>query len=257
MPSESELRDAFRSSATITTTGIDTDAVLRKVRARRIPKQLALSSLSVLAIVGVATFGITTLPSLLPGQNAASDTATMATAPESAAGDTAGEDQAKFAEARRANVNSCGTPTVMIGPDPSGLVLTINFPGSPPAGDTEVVGSVSLTNSGTTPVSGTTALSPTITVSRDGITVWHSHGEIPSAVRQISLEPGQSYRYDAYFTSEECGPDDEVDGQFRDDLPPLTAGAYEVSAQLIFVPDDADAGESILVGGPPKDIRLH
>lgn len=257
MPSESELRARLHSSANSTTTGIDTETVLRKVRARRVPKQLAFSSLSVLAVVGVATFGITALPSLLPGQNAASDTAMMATAPESVQDDAAGESQAKTSEARWASVNSCGTPTIVSGPDPSGLALTVDFPDSPPAGDAEVIGMVSLTNSGTVPVSGTTAPSPTITVSSDGMTVWHSHGEMTSVAQHVSLDPGQSYFYDAYFTPAECGPEDEVDGQFRDTLPPLAAGAYTVSALLSFVPDDADAGESILVGGPPQAIRLR
>lgn len=257
MSSESELRARLRSSANITTTGIDTDAVLRKVRTRRVPKQLAFSSLSVLAVVGVAAFGITTLPSLLPGENAASDTAMMATAPESAQGDAPGESQAKFFDARLASVNFCGMPTIMAGPDPSGLTLAVNFPDSPPAGGAEVVGTVSLTNSGTVPVSGTTAPSPTITVSRDGTTVWHSHGEMATVAMHVSLDPGQSYFYDTYFTPVECGPEDEVEGQFRDTLPPLVAGAYAVSAELLFVPDDADAGESILVGGPPKGIVLR
>lgn len=262
MPSESELRDAIRSSADITTTGIDTDAVLRKVRARRVPKQLAFSSLSVLAVVGVAAIGITTIPSLLPGQNAGSDTAMMATAPESAQGDAAGDSQATFSDPHAASSNTCGMPTIYSGPDSSGLVLVVNFPDSPPADEAladegEVRGTVSLTNSGSVPVSGTTALSPTITVSHDGITVWHSHGAIASVAVQVMLDPGQSYSYDAYFAPVKCGPEDEVDGQFRDSLPPLTAGVYEISAELLFVPDDAGAGESILVGGPPQDIMLR
>lgn len=270
MTSESELRDAMRSSADTPTTRIDTEAVLRRVRARRIPKQIAFSSLSVLAIAGVATLGIVTLPSLQPGQNGASTAEMTASAPQSTQGDSSGGSQKLF-NARLTDGNLCGMPTQRperngestngatpqsATPQSAGLTLSVSFPTSAPDLGNDVKGRVTLTNSGTTRVSGMTGSVPAITVSRNGITVWHTNGPSITQVTPIALDPGQSHTFEAAFTPVECGAPDELD-QFRQNLPPLTHGIYEVSAQLLFISDSDVPGESVLVTGPPRTIELR
>lgn len=265
MSSESELRDAMRSSADIPTTGIDTESVLRRVRARRISKKFAVSSMSVLAIAGVATLGVATLPSLQTGHGGASTAQMMASAPESSQGDANGGSQKLF-NARLNDGNLCGMPTQRpernsaskngSTPESTGLTLSVSFPTSAPARGNDVRGTVTLTNSGTTHVSGTTGSIPVITVSRDGVTVWHTNGPSITQVTPIELDPGQSHSYEAVFTPIECGPQDEPD-QFRENLPPLANGIYEVSAQLLFISNSDVPGGSVLVSGPPTSIGLR
>lgn len=247
----------MRLSANATTAGIDAEVVLRKARARRVPKQLAVSSLSVLAVAGVFVLGITALPTLLHGQGGASDAGMMATAPEYPQDGAVGGAESKLIKGNETNSNLCGMPTTTAAPNAAGLTLSLSFPDSSPAAGEEIAGTVALINSGTTRVSGTTAISPTIIVSRDGITVWHSHGAMITEVAEVSLDPGESYFYDAYFTPVECEPEDEADGQFRDNLPLLAAGTYELSAKLTFVSNVGTAGESILVGSQAAPIELR
>lgn len=257
--SDSELREAMRSSGSIPTKGIDVDAVVRRSRARRVPKQIAFSSLSVLALVGVTTLAVSVLPSLQPGTEGASSSFVMTKAPESAQDSGAGDSSssAKSTEPGQLTQNLCGTPTSSTAPNSAGLTLSVSFPDSAAAGGERIGGTVTLTNTGTSPVSGTTAIGPTVFVSHDGITVWHSHGTMISAVVEVSLSPGQSYSYDAFFTPVRCGAEDEIDGMFRDNLPAVTAGTYEVSAEILFVPSDTTAGGSIAVGGPATTIELR
>lgn len=257
MSSESELREALRSSASIPTTGIDTARVVRTARARRMPKQLAFSSLSVLAIAGITTVGITTLPSLQPGPDVASESGVMATMAQSSAGSVADGADAKSLGAVQSSSNLCGMPTTSVAPNSAGLALTLEFPDFAPADGRRLSGTVVLTNTGTLRVRGTTALQPIVSVSREGITVWHSNSSLNSHGVLIDLDPGQSFSYDAEFTPVECGPEDDEAEQFRDDLPPLGPGVYRVSAELAFIPDAALPGEGILIGGPVDSIELR
>lgn len=255
MRTESELREALRSQAA-PGAGIDTQEVLRQARARRAPKRLAVSAVSALAVVGVLALGVTSLPALLPGQSGAADSAMLATAPESAREAAGGASDSSLTDSKLSSASLCGMPLASTAPSSTGLMLAASFPASAPADGAEISGVVTLTNSGTTRVTGTTALAPVILVSRDGITVWHSHGVLASVVEQLDLAPGESFRYEAMFSAQQCEPQDEGDGQWRDDLPPLEPGEYQVSAQLTFVSANADAGESSVVASPPVVIEL-
>lgn len=257
MPSESELREAMRSSAGSPATGIDTDAVVRRARARRVPKQIAFSSLSVLAIAGIATLGISMLPSLHPGQGGDSSSSIAANAPESSQEAGADDSALKSFGANDLTQNLCGSPTATTAPSSAGLTLEVNFPDTSVANGQDVTGTVTLTNTGASSVHGTTVVSPSIVVSRDGITVWHSNGAMIAMAVDVDLEPGKSFTYDAHFTPVECGPEDDADGVFRDNLPALPAGHYVVSAEIVFVPRDANVGHNILVGGPAQIIELR
>lgn len=257
MSSESDLRKAFRESANAHATGIDTDAVVRRARARRAPKQFALVSVSALAVAGVVALGVATLPSLSLGESGASDSGVMTALQEPPNNDAAGGAAEKFSDSRVGASHLCGFPTSVTGPNPAGLNLSVEFPESAAADSRSVSGSVVLTNSGTTAVSGTTALEPIVTVSRGGITVWHSN---PIATTQdvvLDLDPGQSYAFDARFTPVECKQGDDAGEQFPDSLGPLSPGEYELSAEIVFSPTDAESGEGILVGGVAEPISIY
>ncbi len=257
MSSESELREAMRSAAKGATTGIDADAVVRGARARRVPKQLAFSSVSVLAVVGVAALGITTLPSLLPGQTGASDSGstTSMQVPESDHSGAGAEE--KFYDSRLVSPHLCGMPVTAAEPNIAGLLLSTDFPDVASADGRSIKGTVTLTNEGATHVTGLTALEPVVTVSRDGITLWHSNPILTSLVVQIDLAPGQSHTYSARVAPVECAPQDDERERFRDDLPALAAGDYELRAELVFVPDAAHPSEAILVGGEAELLQLR
>lgn len=262
MSSESELRDAIRSSANIATTGIDTEAVVRRARARRVPKQLAFSSLSVLAVVGVAALGITTLPSLQPGSNSASDSAVMSTMPESPPNNvnngssdpsTQGPSGDRIAAVR---INSCGHNVVAVPKNDIGLTLTASFPRTSPANGQQVSGSVTLTNTSMERVKAFTPGEPAITLSRDGVTVWHSYETEVGTWIPIDLAPGQSIEYPSQFVPVLCTNDDELAADYAGTLPPLPGGHYQASALMFITPDQEHGIPDILVGGPSLDITL-
>lgn len=257
MATESELREAIAASANTATTGIDAAAVVRRARARRRPRQVAFSSLSVLAAAGVVVLGVTTLPSMLPSQNGAADSSVMSTAPESMLGEAGGDTETQHFGARELTPRLCGAPTAPTGPNPAGLMLSVDFPDSSPTGAHTVAGTVSVTNTGASRVSGTTVLQPAIAVSRDGMTVWHSDGVPASGSARIDLDPGESHPYDASFTAVTCTPHEGTGERSPSNRAPLMAGPYEVRAEIVFVPDGARPGENILVGGPPGSIELR
>jgi hypothetical protein len=176
---------------------------------------------------------------------------------EPSSDDAGGSSAEKFFDSRVASSNLCGMPTHITGPSLTGLELILGFPETAPADGHDIAGTVILTNSGTAHLNGTTAIAPVITVSRDGITVWHSNQVQGSQAVLIDLGPGESQSFDARFTPVECEPEDDEREQFRDDLPRLEAGRYEISAVMVFVPDTAEPGDGILVGGAATLIDLY
>lgn len=259
VPSESDLRNALRGDRPDAATGIDTDVVVRRIRARRVPKQVAFSTLTVLAVAGVVVLSVTTLPSLHRDGAATTDAVTSMQAPS--AGDAAESSPEKVADPQTLPSSRCGQPTSAAPhsavPHSAPLELSIEFPESAHADGTPVAGQVVLTNSGTTRVTGTTALEPVITVARAGITVWHSNPVLTSQAVLIDLAPGESYFYEAQVTPVECEAADDEDAQFRDGLLPLAPGRYELSAEIVFYPQGAEPSDGVIVGGPVAHIELR
>ncbi len=148
MPTESELR-ALLQGEPDAAPRLDAARIIRRARARRLPRQLAVGSLSGLAALAIV------VPVALGGGlggSAADDSAgggatARYDAPEGAAALADGEAMASKADA--AVALACGAVLPMPVPDPSGLVLATR---------TEATGSeatVSLTNTGASPVTGT------------------------------------------------------------------------------------------------------
>ncbi|GAA3740568.1 hypothetical protein GCM10022239_15330 [Leifsonia bigeumensis] len=260
MPTESELRDALRAAPDAAArTGaepLDAASVIRKARAHRRPKQFVLGSATLLAVVGIGYTGVTAIPWPQSVLMSASDSGA---APETAIDDfTAGGSHPMAPDPSRESAalsNRCGTPLIETGPSASGLVLTTDFPEEGPANGLPVEGTVTLTNTGTQRVTGTTDAQPTIVISHNGVTVWHSNGAVRSIGILVDLAPGESMDYPTSLTPVECTMEDESGLSFPSDLPPLSTGVYQVSARIDLALDASDAPAE-LVGGPSQDITL-
>lgn len=252
MPSESELRDLLASADA--PPGLDARLVIARSRRRRLPRQLAAGAVSVLAVAGISVVAIqTSLTSQPPTTVTMLDQSTAGgAAPESA------DSTIKRAPADRLNL--CEAPVAEVAPSALGLQLDVAFPPTAPVGTQAVAGAVRLTNTGTETVSGTTTGAAAITVSRDGVVLWHSNGPIDAPIRTITLAPGESVELGASFVPVACSAEDDLSEQFRPDLPPLAAGDYALSAAIDFLPDapptDGSTPGLDLVTGPRSTITL-
>jgi len=238
MPSDDELRQLLSTAQArdVRTPGtLDATRVIARAKARRRPRQLAIGSVGVLAIAAVALAGFQ-----LSRVTFATSTALVSPASGGAA-DTESS-TLESARAKAEELNLCGGALAEVAPSPSGLQLDVTFPESAPVGASSVDGVVRMTNLGPSTVTGTTAASPSITLSQDGIVLWHSNGPALMSVVVIDLAPGESLEYPASFTPARCDLDDDLNGSFRDDLPPLPGGEYQLSAALdVSVGIDAEA----------------
>ena len=250
-PTEEELRSALHGGPELPST-LDTDAVIRRARSHRLPRKIAFGSFAALAVAGIAFVGFT-----------------VATVPQSAlmsASDSGGRQESGDAPKPQTfqyeglpaeKVNQCGGQVAPVAQNANGLELTTHFPEGAPADGQPVIGTVTLSNTGTGRVIGSTAASPVITLSRDGTVLWHSNGAMVTIAVLVDLAPGESMDYQVSLTPVACGAQDELGSGFRDNLPPLPAGDYRVSALIDFVPQSADAGGHQLLGGPPQTLTLR
>jgi hypothetical protein len=248
VPSENDLRDMFaRADAP---NSLDAKRVIARSRARRVPKQLAAGSLGALALVGVTMLGVQVAQFPSPASMTAGEASdSSAPAPELAM---------KRIPADR--VNLCSAAVAEIAPNQYGLRLDVEFPASAPAGGAPVEGTVRLTNASDRTVVGSTPATPAITLSRDGVVLWHSNGPTVFSMVDVDLAPGASLEYPASFVPVACGPEDDLAEAFRTDLPALGAGEYELSALIDFGADASMAPRTTeldLVGGPRSTVVLE
>jgi hypothetical protein len=231
------------------TSAIDVAAIVRRSRARRLPKVLGATGVSVLAIGGLVFGGV----QVFGGGTAASNTAGATTESfplEGAAADQLySQEEIKRAPAEKLNLctGTVAEPVASL----SGLVLAVHFADAP-VGSDSVTGTVTMTNTGPATVEGYTAASPAITLAKDGVVVWHSNGPSIELAREVNLAPGQSLEYIANFSPVVCGVEDDSAESFRLTLPDAPVGVYQVSAAIDLLGEfDAD-----LITGPAQTITL-
>jgi len=241
-------------------TQIDLAAVTRRSARRHHGQQIAVGSLSTLAVVGIGAAGITGIRGI--------STASTSSAGSSSQSDSSTSEQGYAAPAqpptagKRASaerINRCGAPLAQVAPDASGLVFSVDFPATASATAARITGQVTMTNTGTERLTGSTAASPAITLSQDGTVLWHSNGPTVMMVTMIDLAPGASTTYAASFTPVRCTEEDEQAESFRADLPSVGPGRYGVSAAIDFSRTDA-AGTFVstdLITGPVAPITLQ
>ncbi|HEU0206164.1 MAG TPA: hypothetical protein VFQ74_05675 [Pseudolysinimonas sp.] len=254
MPTESELRRRFHDDEPHGS--IDLDAVLRRSRARRRPRVVvaaAVSALAVLAIVVPVSISVAARQSATLSAGSASEPDT-ARAPEGIGGGVSGSTATKPSPA--ATMNLCARPLATPAPASDGLVLTVQ-PVDAAAGAREIPVTVTLTNTGAQRVMGSLSPFPTLTLSRDGIVLWHSNGAAPSLAQQVDLAPGASTTFSSTFEPVVCGAEDDAQPSFRADLPEAGPGTYQLSAAMDVTPATTDAGGAVLVTGPTSPVTLH
>jgi hypothetical protein len=260
------LRDA---AAAAPTGAVDVDAVLRRARRRRLPRRLATGGAGVLAIAGIGVAGVnalggvgqvTTLSSG-PAEEAPADRAPEpGEAAGGAAGGAGGADSGGTSLAPAEKVNFCGGPLAEVAPAQTGLVAVPHFPVAAAAGTAAISGTVTVTNTGSQRVTGYTGASPAMTVSEGGVTVWHSNGPQIMLAQLIDLEPGASVDLPASIVPVRCSIEDDSAESFRDDLPALAPGVYQLSAIFYLTPEGPDAASlpsPDVVSGPLTDITLQ
>jgi hypothetical protein len=271
MPTESELRRRFHDDepgGAIDRGAIDLRAVLRRSRARRRPRVAAAVLASSLAVVGIVvpvSISVATTHTATTTLGAGS----AASAPDSAAGpvrlqgeSTSGGSSSDGSGIKRApadKINLCTGALADPAPADDGLVLTVQ-PVDAAAGAHDIPVAVTLTNTGAHRVTGSLSPFPAVTLSRDGVVLWHSNGPVPSLAQQIDLAPGASTAFSTTFEPVICGVEDDTQASFRADLPDAAPGDYRLSAALDFSPDPTDAasgGAAVLVTGPTSLVTLH
>ncbi len=258
MPSEDELRQRFHDEQP--TGAIDLDAVLRRSRARRRPRVAAAALVSSLAVVGVVVPVSISVASQLHGVSSSAGSA--ASAPDSAPRALQGGGPVSSGGVRLApaeQINLCTEPVAELAPADDGLVLTVQ-PVDATAGAHGIPVTVTLTNTGVERVTGSLSPFPALTLSRDGVVIWHSNGAVPSLAQEVDLAPGASTVLRTTLDAVVCGVEDDARASFRADLPSAPPGAYRLSAALDFSPDTTDAsggGAAVLVSGPTSPVTLH
>ena len=276
MPVEPNITDLFRSAGEPPRSAIDVQAVLRRTRRRRLPRQIGAGSVFSLAVVGVGVAGVTGFNTAGNSANTASDLGISAeeSAPDPADGGARtleGESGTLFSQddsstsglyegsttegikrAPAERINLCGGTLAEVAPSESGLELTVDFPDAT-VGATSVAGTVTLTNTGTQQLTGYTGPVPTVTLSQDGIVLWHTNGPTIRSITPVDLAPGESLEYISSFTPVVCGVEDDMAEGFRADLPAAPAGEYQVSAAIDFLSDE----NADLITGPLETISLR
>ncbi|MCU1405215.1 MAG: hypothetical protein JWQ43_1518 [Glaciihabitans sp.] len=148
-------------------------------------------------------------------------------------------------------LNLCGGTLVEVAPAESGLQLTVQFLDGAAAAST-ITGTATLTNTGTESVTGYTAATPAITLSRDNVVLWHSNGPMIMMIVDVNLAPGESMSYPASFSPVSCDVEDDLAESFREDLPHVAAGDYQLGAAIDLNLDSS----SELVTGPLATVTL-
>jgi hypothetical protein len=268
MATDPTIRNLFGSTDESPKSTLDVNSIIRRSRARRLPRQLAAGSVFTLAIGGLAVASVQGIGALSSTTTTAAESSTMAEettregTPASglsssdeeftaaSEGALATSDASKRAPAEK--INLCGGPLADVAPSESGLVLTVNFDDAKASAD-RIEGTVTLTNTGDATVSGTTGTTPAITLSQGGIVLWHTNGPSTMMARDVSLAPGESIDYDAAFSPVVCGvEDDSAELGFRADLPSVGAGEYQLSAAMDLLGD----GDADLITGPLATVTL-
>lgn len=260
-----DLGDLFRSSATPRLGQLDAGSIIRRTRRRRLPRKIGVGSVLSLAVAGIAVSGVSAInaggtASTSTLQSAGGDSGVSGSsedAPQVARNPaTEGQsDQSLSSGSKRApadRINLCGGTVAEVAPSETGLVLTTDFPDAD-SGATSIDGTVTLTNTGSSPVTGTTAATPAITLAQDGVVLWHSNGPMIQMAVEVDLKPGESMTYRASLVPVVCGVEDDTAEAFRSDLPAAPAGSYQVSAAI----DLSRESGADLVTGPSQTITLR
>jgi hypothetical protein len=241
MADESDLRSMLqREAASAGTPELDPGRLVRRSKARRLPRQLAAGSAVAVAVLGLGVGTASGIRLLSPapemstagGGAEATDEEAGTMSEEDAQPESGGESGGDAAGggiqlAPAYKIHACGG---MLGTVPedglTGVSVAVDFPDEAPAGET-VRGTVEVTNDTGEPLRGVISDVAATTLSQDGVVLWHT----PRMERTlpVDLDPGESATLEASFEPRICAAEDEGREAFRPDLPAVDPGQYEVS----------------------------
>jgi hypothetical protein len=250
MPSDSEIRRRFQEG-TQPRGEIDVDAVLRRARARRRPRVVLAAAGSVVAIAAIAVPAVVVTSFGGSGASVTSSEYAPEAAPDGAGG--AADSNAAMSRPGAERLNPCASPVTELPPAGNGLVISA-APVTAAAGARSIPVTVTLTNTGDGSILGTTASRPALTLSRDGVTIWHTNGPSDMSARIVDLGPGESMTYETVFEPLVCAPEDDALEAFRPGLPAAGPGTYLLWAAIDVSHDDGSAID--LVTGPAVAVTL-
>ncbi|WP_294180474.1 hypothetical protein [uncultured Schumannella sp.] len=248
MATESDLRHRFRDPDAPAGT-VDVEAVIRRARARRRPRAIAAAGASTLAAVAIV------VPLTLVGIGSLTPTEPDATLAGGAADSALGTDEVQE-RAPVSRINLCEGTIAEAAPFDSGLALALPTTAVEAGGDPVMI-DVTLINTSDAEIRGTVLGEPALTLSDEGIVVWHSNGPSTATgeARPFALEPGESATFAARLDLVQCSIEDDEGEEFRPDLPALPGGDYALTALLEI--DLGDGAGPILVGAPATAIRVE
>lgn len=263
MYTEDDLREMLANHASDPRGSIDIARVIRRSGRRRHAYQAVVGGATSLAVLGIGVAAVAGVRALGQTGSTASSVAVgqSPTTPGTPSGGVSSATEGATGGIKRApaeKLNLCGGVFASVAPNADGLVLTAQFPATAEAASRSIAGTVTLTNTGSERIVGTTAASPAITLSRDGVTIWHSKGPTITMVAIVDLAPGASMTYQASFSPVVCSVEDDSAPSFREGLPHATPGVYALSAAIDLSRTSPDGTflSNDLVTGPASAISL-
>lgn len=243
---EAEFRELLaHSAARATLPKLDPEAVVRRSRRARAPRLAAAGGVFSLAAIGIAVAGVQGLRVGSPVMESAGS------APESAA-DQGLTMPSGAPTGGAAAVNLCGG--VLAAPsDHPGLSLTVEFPAEASVASGTVEGTVTLTNTGGEPLQATSPAVAPVTLSQDGLVLWHTSGPMILSLVELDLAPGEAHSWQAAFTPVQCDDESELQADPAT-LPAVAPGLYQVSAAVDLTLTD---GGTLQFIGTPANINLE
>jgi hypothetical protein len=261
MPGEAELRawmhgeGSERPADDGRNARLDAATIIRRSRRRRLPRQIGAGGVLTLAVAGISVASVTGLKTLGPNVFGAPGAAQSSVDSGGVAPADEGAEQPQDAARdiiSADGINRCGDTVAAVPANRFGLVLTPRFPAEAPATGAPVAGSVTLSNTGTHSIAGTTTVSPSVTISEDGVVVWHTSYQ--PAGTALNLAPGQSVELPATFTPVRCTAQDDRPDGFRAGLPALAPGQYRISVLLGIYGVALDNSSSQPSGGDGSEL---
>ena len=271
MADESELRSMLqREAAAAGTPELDTGRLVRRSKARRLPRQLAAGGALAVAVIGLGVGTASGIRLLDPpaemssagGGHEATDEGAGTLSEEEAQPEAAEETGGDAADGGASSngtelapaykINACGG---MLGAVPedgiTGVSVEVDFPDEADTGDA-VRGTVELTNDTGEPLRGVMSDVAATTLSQDGVVLWHT----PRLERTlpVDLAPGESTTLEASFEPRVCSAEDDGLEDFRPGLPEVEPGRYDVSVAFDIEREDGFVLQ-IVSGTEPIALR--
>jgi len=228
---------------------LDASAIIRRSRARRLPKRLAVGSVTTLAVAGIVIasvqgVGVVGQPAAQVAQSEASSedlsSASKTATPLSIQGQSAGQEASQFAAGTgqldeatvppdssadypfaytatsdsrsAATINACGGTLGQVPVNDAGLTVSLDFPRVATLSGNAIAGTVTVTNTGDSAVVGTAGTNAVVALSKNNTVLWYTNEPIiNTALNEPSrFEPGATRSYKASFWPVTCSPGDSA-----------------------------------------------